>query len=111
MKTEIDSKIEKLPRWAKLLLEQKDREISRLNDRVTILERRPSGSGIVSYYTIAEPIALPDKTIVTFGPENQKIRVNLERKVPDSFMLYLNGDTTIKVLPQASNAFYVSLEK
>lgn len=106
-------KFEKLPKWAKQLIKEKDTEIRSLKERLAVADQNPLGSGIVSYHILEEAISLPDRSIVNFGKNNLKIRVNLCKvsgcELPMG--IYVNGDRAVKIIPQAANAFYVGMDR
>ena len=109
--------ISKLPKWARELLTQKDREIAHLKHQMSLLERQPitNKTDLPDVYFsegISDMYALPDGAQVTFHLHQDgqpfPVRIYLDETNYKNRVLSIRVEGRMLVLPSASNSINIA---
>jgi hypothetical protein len=102
--------INKLPKWARQLIEKLKADVSFYNERLSELK----GEGETNVYIqegIDTPIPLPKDSRIIFKVDNQDdIHNQIMVNIIDENIVEVRSGRSIKIIPRVSNSIYIEKE-
>lgn len=113
MKEITEAQLAKLPAWARTKINALEVRIEELQEQIDMMRGKNQGTGLISYKGMSvrqeDQVFLPDRSIIQFGTGWSAIDVSMHHSKRGS-EVYVNGRSSVKIMPQAANAFYVQVQ-